>query len=92
MLRGITQHLLTSIFFLQRINDLNEKDRARKEKEIAQNNLETFILDIQDKLSQEEFQSLVTEEDRTKILEKCSEVCIFALNVSYSAISKFLTE
>lgn len=57
----------------KRINDLNEKDRARKEKEIAQNNLETFILDIQDKLSQEEFQSLVTEEDRTKILEKCSE-------------------
>jgi molecular chaperone DnaK (HSP70) len=65
------------ILYTYRIDALNEKDRARKEKEISQNNLETFILDIQDKLSQDEFQSLTTEDDRTKILEKCSEVRFF---------------
>ena len=57
-----------------RIQELNEKDRIRKEKEIAQNSLETFILDVQDKLSQEEFQALVKEDERTQILEKSSEV------------------
>ena len=61
--------------FEPRIEALNEKDRIRKEKEISQNNLETFILDIQDKLSQDEFQALTTEEERTQILEKSSEVC-----------------
>lgn len=66
---------------------MNEKDRARKDKEIAQNTLETFILDIQDKLSQEEFQSLVTKEDRTKIWEKCSEVCFFLINNFITQIS-----
>ena len=60
--------------FEPRIEALNEKDRIRKEKEISQNNLETFILDIQDKLSQDEFQALTTEEERTQILEKSSEV------------------
>lgn len=53
---------------------LNEKDRKRREKEIAQNSLETFILDTQDKLTQEEFESVTTEEERTNILEKCSQV------------------
>ncbi len=67
------------IIYTYRIDALNEKDHARKEKEIAQNNLETFILDIQDKLSQDEFQSLTTEDDRTKILEKCSEVRFFII-------------
>lgn len=60
--------------FFNRIQELNEKDRIRKEKEIAQNSLETFILDVQDKLSQEEFQALVKEDERTQILEKSSEV------------------
>ena len=67
--------LIWSDQFEPRIEALNEKDRIRKEKEISQNNLETFILDIQDKLSQDEFQALTTEEERTQILEKSSEVC-----------------
>lgn len=53
---------------------MDEKDRLRREKEIAQNSLETFILDTQDKLTQDEFQSLTTEVERSQILEKCSEV------------------
>ena len=56
---------------------LNEKDRKRREKEIAQNSLETFILDTQDKLSQEEFESVTTEEERTNILENCSQVFFY---------------
>jgi len=59
---------------LNRIAELNEKDRLRKEKEIAQNNLETFILDTSDKLSQSEFESVTTEAERDKILAKCSQV------------------
>ena len=58
---------------------LNEKDRKRREKEIAQNSLETFILDTQDKLTQEEFESVTTEEERTNILEKCSQVFFLLL-------------
>ena len=47
--------------------------------EIAQNNLETFILDTSDKLSQTEFETLTTEEERANILAKCSEVRIIFL-------------
>ena len=54
--------------------DYNEQDRLRREKEQAMNGLETFILDTQDKLSQTEFESLTTKKERSKILEKCSEV------------------
>ena len=56
------------------LSELNEKERKRREKEVAQNNLETFILDTQDKLSQPEFESLTTDSERSKILEKCSQV------------------
>ena len=58
-----------SNYFLQccSIGELDEKDRIRKEKEISQNSRETFILHTQAKLSQEEFESLTTEEERTKI-------------------------
>ena len=62
------------LFILCRISELNERDRQRKEKEIAQNTLETFILDTSDKLSQPEFESLTTEKERNKILTKCSQV------------------
>jgi len=58
----------------KRISELNERDRQRKEKEIAQNTLETFILDTSDKLSQPEFESLTTEKERNKILTKCSQI------------------
>nr|CAG4646331.1 EOG090X07RL [Macrothrix elegans] len=58
----------------KRIAELNEKDRVRKEKEMAQNALEAFILDTQDKLNQEEFQLLTTEDERNQILEKCNQV------------------
>lgn len=70
------QNLVGSAFDVakKRIGELDEKDRIRKEKEISQNSLETFILDTQDKLSQEEFESLTTEEERTKIIEKCSTI------------------
>jgi len=59
---------------VKRCVELNEKDRLRREKEIAQNNLETFILDTSDKLSQAEFEAVTTEKERTSILEKCSEI------------------
>ena len=72
-----------------RIQELNEKDRIRKEKEIAQNSLETFILDVQDKLSQEEFQALVKEDERTQILEKSSEVSHNLLHYSTSLFIVF---
>lgn len=58
----------------KRIVDLNEKDRIRREKEQAKNGLEGFILDTQDKLTQPEFEVLVTESEKTNIMEKCSEL------------------
>ena len=57
-----------------RIADLNEKDRVRKEKEMAKNGLETFILDTQDKLTQSEYEGVTTEDERAEILAKCSDI------------------
>lgn len=75
-------------FLFRRIEELNEKERVRKEREVARNSLETFILDIQDKLSQEEYEQLTTEEERTNVLEQCSQVEITLLTKNNNLVQR----
>ena len=60
---------LTDIFqfFVFRIRDLKKKDEEKLLLEKATNDLESFIIDAQDKLYQEDYEKCSTEEERTEI-------------------------
>ncbi|KAK9891578.1 hypothetical protein WA026_015536 [Henosepilachna vigintioctopunctata] len=56
---------------LKKLNDL-EKDLIRRA--TALNNLEAFVVDVQNKLSEDEFSEAATEDEKEKILALCSSV------------------
>jgi hypothetical protein len=57
-----------------RLKDLNDKDRVRALKEKARNALETFVIDMQNNIYTEMYEKAVTDEEKEKILQSCSEV------------------
>ncbi|GFO47003.1 hypoxia up-regulated protein 1 [Plakobranchus ocellatus] len=57
----------------QRLTDLRKADKAKVELEKAQNELEAFIFDAQDKLSQEIYEKCSTPEEKENMLQKLSE-------------------
>ena len=56
-----------------RIKDLRKKDEEKKKLAEAQNELESFIIDTQDKLYNELYEKCSTEEERDEIRTKFSE-------------------
>ncbi|XP_042860610.1 hypoxia up-regulated protein 1-like isoform X3 [Penaeus japonicus] len=56
----------------KKLEDINTAERARHEREAARNNLESYILDAQDKLYQEDYEQASTDDQRTAIRELCS--------------------
>ncbi|XP_035828013.1 hypoxia up-regulated protein 1 [Aplysia californica] len=57
----------------KRLSDLRAADKAKVELEKAQNELEAFIFDFQDKLSQGPHEKCTTEEEREKLNKMFSE-------------------
>merc|ERR1711983_296037 len=58
----------------QKLMELDARDQAKVEREQALNNLETAVIDTKDKLWQEIYEKSSTEEEREKILAKCTEL------------------
>ena len=54
----------------EKLNTLDEVDRKKQEQETALNDLETFVLNVREKLYEEIFEKSSTEEEREKIQEK----------------------
>lgn len=65
-----------SLLFPNRLEDIDAAEIARREREAARNNLESYIMDAQDRLYQEEYEAASTEEQRQVIRDLCSKVCI----------------
>ncbi|XP_076438397.1 hypoxia up-regulated protein 1-like isoform X3 [Babylonia areolata] len=57
----------------KRLEELQKKDQEKVALEKAKNELEGFIFDMQDKLSQDLYQACSKEEERESILQKLSE-------------------
>ncbi|GLV37373.1 uncharacterized protein CBL_10660 [Carabus blaptoides fortunei] len=57
-----------------KLEALNEVDRARTRRETAQNNLESFVIDALAKLQTDEFASAGTAEEIDKIRTTCSQL------------------
>merc|ERR1712241_173371 len=58
----------------EKLKALNKHDELKKKRETALNALESFVIDVRDKLYQEVWEDSVTEEEKGKISEKCSEI------------------
>lgn len=76
----------------KKLQDLTERDSAKHEREKTLNNLEAFIFETQDKLYQDEYQLVVSEEDKEKISTKLREASEWMDEEGYSATTKQLRE
>jgi len=59
---------------VNRLEELNRKDMDRIARETALNELESFTFDLQDKITQEEYEKASTDEEREKIRAECGKV------------------
>ena len=56
--------LVFIIFLLSRLKDLRKKDKEKIELEKAKNDLESFIVDTQERLYRDEYEQCSSEEER----------------------------
>ena len=54
----------------EKLNKLDEVDRIKYERETALNDLESFVLNVREKLYEEIYEQSSTEDEREKIREK----------------------
>ncbi|XP_057676910.1 hypoxia up-regulated protein 1 isoform X1 [Corythoichthys intestinalis] len=76
----------------KKLLDLTDRDLAKQEREKMLNTLEAFIFETQDKLYQDDYQLVVTEEEREQISSKLSEASTWMDDEGYSATTGQLKE
>ncbi|XP_062560147.1 hypoxia up-regulated protein 1 [Armigeres subalbatus] len=59
---------------VNKIKSLNEVEQSKKRRETALNALESFVIDAQVKLDEEEYSSCATSEEADSIRKHCSEI------------------
>uniref|UniRef100_A0A8V5HC86 Hypoxia up-regulated protein 1 n=1 Tax=Melopsittacus undulatus TaxID=13146 RepID=A0A8V5HC86_MELUD len=77
---------------LKKLQDLTVRDLEKQEREKSANSLESFIFETQDKLYQEEYQFVSTEEQREEIYKKLSEASSWMEEEGYAAATKELKD
>lgn len=58
----------------KKVNDLNELEKQKVRRETALNALESFVIDAQQKLDEEEYASCATETEIATVRKACSEI------------------
>lgn len=76
----------------KKLQDLTDRDFIKHEREKTLNTLEAFVFETQDKLYQEDYQLVVSEEEKEQISAKLSEVSEWMDEDGYSATTKQLKE
>ncbi|KAM4885658.1 hypoxia up-regulated protein 1 isoform 1-T1 [Sylvia borin] len=77
---------------MKKLQDLTIRDLEKQEREKSANSLESFIFETQDKLYQEEYQFVSTEEQREEISKKLSEASSWMEEEGYAAATKELKD
>ncbi|NXG49551.1 HYOU1 protein, partial [Psilopogon haemacephalus] len=77
---------------MKKLQDLTVRDLEKQEREKSANSLESFIFETQDKLYQEEYQFVSTEEQREEISKKLSEASSWMEEEGYAATTKELKD
>ncbi|XP_076607074.1 hypoxia up-regulated protein 1 [Chaetodon auriga] len=76
----------------KKLQDLTDRDLAKQEREKTLNSLEAFIFETQDKMYQEDYQLVVSEEEKEQISTKLSEASEWMDEDGYAATTKQLRE
>uniref|UniRef100_A0A4W6DF15 Hypoxia up-regulated protein 1 n=1 Tax=Lates calcarifer TaxID=8187 RepID=A0A4W6DF15_LATCA len=76
----------------KKLQDLTNRDLAKQEREKTLNSLEAFVFETQDKLYQEDYQLVVSEEEKEQISAKLSEASEWLDEDGYTATTKQLRE
>uniref|UniRef100_H3C7Q5 Hypoxia up-regulated protein 1 n=1 Tax=Tetraodon nigroviridis TaxID=99883 RepID=H3C7Q5_TETNG len=76
----------------KKLQDLTDRDMAKHEREKTLNSLEAFIFETQDKLYQEEYQFVVSEEEKEQISGKLRDASEWMDEDGYAATTKQLRE
>ncbi|XP_072302982.1 hypoxia up-regulated protein 1 [Eucyclogobius newberryi] len=74
----------------KKLQELTDRDLAKQEREKTLNNLEAFIFETQDKMYQDDYQLVVSEEEKEQILAKLKEASEWMDEDGYSATTKEL--
>lgn len=77
---------------MKKLQDLTIRDLEKQEREKSANSLESFIFETQDKLYQEEYQFVSTEEQREEISKKLNEASSWMEEEGYAAATKELKD
>ncbi|NWY23701.1 HYOU1 protein, partial [Pheucticus melanocephalus] len=77
---------------MKKLQELTIRDLEKQEREKSANSLESFIFETQDKLYQEEYQFVSTEEQREEISKKLSEASSWMEEEGYAAATKELKD
>uniref|UniRef100_A0A8C7YX70 Hypoxia up-regulated protein 1 n=1 Tax=Oryzias sinensis TaxID=183150 RepID=A0A8C7YX70_9TELE len=80
------------LFCFFRLQDLTNRDLAKQEREKSLNNLEAFIFETQDKLYQEDYSQVVSDQEKEQIAAKLTEVSEWMDEEGYAATTKQLKE
>uniref|UniRef100_A0AAR2LUN7 Hypoxia up-regulated protein 1 n=1 Tax=Pygocentrus nattereri TaxID=42514 RepID=A0AAR2LUN7_PYGNA len=76
----------------KKLQDLTDRDLEKQEREKTLNNLEAFLFETQDKLYQDEYLAVVTEEEKEEISGKLSAASTWMDDEGYTAGTKELKE
>ncbi|XP_016345843.1 hypoxia up-regulated protein 1 [Sinocyclocheilus anshuiensis] len=76
----------------KKLQDLTDRDLEKQEREKTLNSLEAFIFETQDKMYQDEYLAVVTEEEKEQITGKLSEASNWMDEEGYTAGTKELKE
>ncbi|XP_026103261.1 hypoxia up-regulated protein 1-like [Carassius auratus] len=76
----------------KKLQDLTDRDLEKQEREKTLNSLEAFIFETQDKMYQDEYLAVVTEEEKEQITGKLSEASSWMDEEGYTAGTKELKE
>ncbi|XP_067910258.1 hypoxia up-regulated protein 1 isoform X1 [Heterodontus francisci] len=74
----------------KKLQDLTDRDLQKQEHEKMANSLEAFIFESQDKLYQDEYQAVSTQDERDQISSKLSEVSNWLDEDGYAATTQEL--
>uniref|UniRef100_A0A8C9VDY9 Hypoxia up-regulated protein 1 n=1 Tax=Scleropages formosus TaxID=113540 RepID=A0A8C9VDY9_SCLFO len=74
------------------LQDLTDRDLEKQEREKSLNSLEAFIFETQDKMYQDEYQMVLSEDEKEEISTKLSEASSWMDDEGYTAGTKELKE
>ncbi|XP_068186473.1 hypoxia up-regulated protein 1 isoform X1 [Antennarius striatus] len=76
----------------KKLQDLTDRDLAKQEREKTLNTLEAFVFETQDKLEQQDYQLVVSEEEKEQISSRLREVSEWMDEDGYAAPTQQLRE